>query len=107
MVETNNDKAPEQALTLRQKLNLETAKIAWHELQVSFARGNIVVVDADYDLIEVAEAISQDNNDLISQLIASGKVLRPDANWVKQNTTLDTTFWALVVIPFVIIQKLS
>ena len=46
---------------LRAKLNLETSKIAWKELQRFFANGTVLVVSTDMDLVEVAFQISQDN----------------------------------------------
>ena len=36
------------------KLNLETAQVAWTELQRFFAQGSVIRVDSSLDLIEVA-----------------------------------------------------
>ena len=38
----------------RQELHLETARINWQELETHFARGVVIRVDSDLDLIEVA-----------------------------------------------------
>ena len=39
---------------LKAKLNLETSRICWHELQTYFARGQVVRVSPDLDLLDVA-----------------------------------------------------
>lgn len=45
---------------LKAKLNQETAKANWKELQPFFARGQTVYVAPELDLIEVALAFSED-----------------------------------------------
>ena len=49
---------PTDSDILRAKLNQETAKADWKELQPFFARGQTVAVAGDLDLIEVAEAFA-------------------------------------------------
>ena len=50
----------EQREILKAKLNQETAKASWKELQPFFARGQTVYVAPELDLIEVALAFSDD-----------------------------------------------
>lgn len=45
----------------RTKLNLETARIAWKELQRFFASGAALKVESDLDLVKVAFQVSEDN----------------------------------------------
>lgn len=45
----------------RTKLNLETAQIAWKELQRFFASGAALKVESDLDLVKVAFQVSEDN----------------------------------------------
>ena len=46
---------------IEQQINLETAKIHWHELQRFFASGNAIAVDPSLDLTHVAAQIVADN----------------------------------------------
>jgi len=46
---------------LKAKLNLETSRIHWHELQTYFARGQVVRVAPELDLLEVATELAADN----------------------------------------------
>ena len=39
---------------LKAKLNLETSRIHWHDLQTYFARGQVVRVAPELDILEVA-----------------------------------------------------
>ena len=45
---------------LNDKLNLETARIAWADLQSHFARGAAVYVSPDVDLIAAARLVADD-----------------------------------------------
>ena len=91
---------------LYQKLNQETGKINWQELQRHFARGNVIVVARDLDLVKVAEQISRDQRELIEPRLNSEKIYRAtdkDAlRWNKQNRS----FWAVVIAPWVIVQEI-
>jgi hypothetical protein len=51
--------AEKQALIAR--LNSETAKISWLELQKHYASGNVLGVAPEADLIKVAIALNEDN----------------------------------------------
>ena len=43
------------------RINAETAKIAWHELQRFFAQGKAVEVSPELDIVAVAYELSVDN----------------------------------------------
>lgn len=45
----------------KEKVNLETAKIPWSELQRFFAKGEAVWISSDLDLVEVGYQFSIDN----------------------------------------------
>jgi len=89
---------------LKAKLNLETAQIAWTELQRFFAQGSVIWVDAQLDLIEVASCVARDDSDQIKAWMAES-VLAPVSNqqakdWLAQ----DAILWSVVVRPLILIQ---
>lgn len=89
----------------RASVNLETARIAWKELQRYFASGVAIAVSADLDLIEVAYQISEDNKTQVAQWMAEGKVGRvSDAQALAWYET-DAEVWAVVVRPYVLVQS--
>ena len=92
-------------LDAKTRLNLETAKISWIELQRFFARGVVVIVDQDQDLVEVAASCADNDSQSVQQLLENGH-MRPaeteDARtWNENNAEL----WAVVVAPWVLVQE--
>ena len=89
------------------RLNSETAKIGWHELQKHYATGNVLAVDEGGDLIQVAIALHQDNSAQIQQWLDEKVVLEVSDQqalaWYETNATV----WALVIPPFVLVQAVS
>ena len=86
------------------RINSETAKIAWRELQRFFARGNAVAVSPELDLVEVALQISADNREQAEAWMADGRVGHvTDAQaleWLEANALV----WSVVVRPWVLVQ---
>lgn len=92
---------------LRQKLNLETGKLSWEELQRFFARGVVVVAGPELDLIEVAVAFAEDNKQRIEQWIEHEQLARANDEHALQWQAQNTAFWSVVVAPWVIVQEIS
>ncbi|WP_417518968.1 DUF2288 domain-containing protein [Marinobacter sp.] len=92
---------------IKARLNLETSRIRWHELQTYYARGQIVRVSNNLDLLEVASELTADNRALFEQWLAAGDVgdVSPDLAraWYERNAEL----WAVVIAPWVLIQDRS
>ncbi|WP_372964249.1 DUF2288 domain-containing protein [Marinobacter sp.] len=99
--------SPESQDELKAKLNLETSRIHWHELQTYYARGQVVRVEPDLDLLNVAAQLTADNKAQFEQWLASGLVgdVSPDLAraWYDRNAEL----WAVVVAPWVLVQDRS
>lgn len=87
------------------RLNGETAKIEWHQLQKHYASGSVLAIAAGFDLIKVAIALHQDDTDQIKQWLAEESVKQVTDSqaqrWYQQNTLV----WALVIPPFVLVQE--
>ncbi len=88
------------------KVNQETSKIAWSELQRFFAAGLAVYVDTTLDLVEVAHAFSKDDKTRVEKWMQHKYVhLVADqqaADWIKN----DSTVWAVVVKPWILVQNI-
>ncbi|MBI1887708.1 MAG: DUF2288 domain-containing protein [Nitrosomonadales bacterium] len=89
----------------RAKINLETSKIAWKELQRFFAGGKALMVSADLDLVEAAFQISEDNVAQIRQWMATGQLTRVPDEQARQWVEADALVWAVVVSPWVLVQS--
>lgn len=95
----------EQEPDLRVKLNGETARIGWSELERHFARGVVVAVAPGLDLIDVAHAMARDDSAALAAWMQSGQVTRADAEQARDWHARQAEFWAVVVAPWVVIQE--
>lgn len=90
---------------LRAKLNAETGKLRWPELERHFARGVLLKVAPGLDLVEVAVRISQDDRTAVEGWLQAGRLARAsDADaldWVQRQPL----FWAVVAAPWVLAQE--
>jgi hypothetical protein len=97
---------PDEATPLlRAKLNQETARIPWSELQRFFARGVAVWIAPGLDLVDTAVAFSQDRADLVRSEMAAGRIAPVAVAQALEWSSRDSTLWALVVSPWVLVQE--
>jgi len=92
---------------LTARLNGETAKIDWHQLQKHYATGSVISVETGFDLIKVAIALHQDDTAQVKRWLVEGMVSEVSDQqaqaWYDQNSIV----WALVLPPFVIVQEVK
>jgi len=89
---------------LNERLNQETARIAWRDLQSHFARGVAVYVASDLDLIEVAGLFANDEAEQIQGLMNAERVALVTETQAGQWAEGDQVMWAVVVLPWVLVQ---
>ncbi len=92
---------------LRQKINLETGKLGWPELQRHFARGVLVVVSSELDLIEVAASIAEDDAGKFDGWFKTGMIGRASDDDAKRWQEGSPVFWSAVVAPWVLVQEIT
>ncbi len=102
----SNEPDNQPDLSLAEKLNLETGKMEWSELQTYFARGIVIVVTAGQDLIETAVQLTEDNKAQIEAMIESGQLVRANDDHARNWLETDPLFWAVVVTPWVLVQEI-
>lgn len=86
------------------KLNQETARAAWKELQPFFARGQTVSVAGDLDLIDVAVAFARDQAERLQQWRQDGRVDAVSDDQAQAWLAADQDLWTVVVAPWVLVQ---
>lgn len=91
----------------RARINAETAKIAWSELQRFFAAGHAFSVSRKLDLVDVAWHLSQDNVARLQTWAELGQVAPVSdaeaAEWFEANALM----WCVVVRPWVLVQPVA
>ncbi len=95
---------PEKDTELRIKINRETARLPWSELERHFAQGIVVYVSEGLDLVEVAVRISHDDKDSIAAWMAKGKIGKVSDEQAQAWTAANAELWASVVSPFILVQ---
>ncbi len=90
---------------LRAKLNLETARLAWPELERHFARGVVVCVQPGLDLVEAALAMAENRADDVAAWLADGTLVRAGTSDAQRWHAVRQVFWAVVVAPWVLVQE--
>jgi hypothetical protein len=95
---------PDNDTELRIKINRETARLPWAELERHFAQGSVVFVSPDLDLVDVAVRISHDDKDNIARWMAEGKIGKVTDVQAQAWTEGQAVLWTSVVSPFVLVQ---
>ena len=95
---------PENDTDLRIKINLETARLPWSELQRHFAQGTVVYVSEELDLVDVAVRISHDDKESIAKWMTEGKLGKVTDLQAQTWDAAEAQLWTSVVSPFVLVQ---
>ena len=90
---------------VKARLNRETAKIDWTELQRFYARGEVIAVDQSLDLIEVACQLHQDNKPQVEDWLQQGLLARASDQQAQQWHDQQALLWAVVIAPWVLVQQ--
>ena len=97
----------QEELELSDRINLETARIQWSELERHFARGVVVVVAPNKDLIEVAKVFVNDDKGMVKDLRNTQALHIATIEDAKRWQPVDAILWAVVVAPWVLVQDRS
>lgn len=95
---------PEGMVPLKSKLNLETARAPWRDLQTFFAQGLVLNIEKDLDLLTVGEQFAADNKALFEEWLSSGQVAQVSDELALAWHKDDATLWALVIKPWILVQ---
>lgn len=95
----------EEPSTLYAKLIGETSIIEWKALEKFFAKGELLWVDSSLDLIEAAQAVSQDEAPKVAAWMASGTLNKLSDSQALDFSARDPLLWAVVVSPWIMIQE--
>lgn len=82
----------------------QTAKMPWREMQTYYARGSVIVVSAELDLIEVAVQLGLDNSAQFAAWIEQGFIAPATDEQALMWYENDQTLWVTVAAPWVLVQ---
>lgn len=97
----------DQQEILRAKVNMETSRIHWKELQRFFANGATVMISPKLDLVEVAFQMHNDNKTQFENWLTTGKINKVSDVQAAAWLDTDAEVWAVVVSPWVLVQEIT
>lgn len=92
--------------TLRAKLNAETGRMDWPALARHFARGVVIRVGPELDLIEVAVGLARDDKSALATWLDAGQVAKASTEDAQAWNDGQAVFWAVVVAPWVLVREI-
>lgn len=88
-----------------ESLNQETARIRWAELEPHFARGVVIRVSGELDLVAVAAAFANDDRAAVEAWLEAGIVNHLETETARDWRVRDPSLWAVVTAPWVLVQE--
>ena len=88
-----------------QEMHAETARVNWQELEVHFARGVVISVASELDLVEVAVGLANDDKAAVERWVTAGQVEHLGVETARDWSDRDPELWAVVVAPWVVVQE--
>ena len=79
--------------------------IAWRDLQRHFARGVLIAVAGDLDLVEVAARVAEDDAPALRAWMEAGRVVRATDEHARRWEAAGRELRAVVVAPWVLVQE--
>lgn len=98
---------PEEELDLRTRLNLETGRVGWKDIEILFARGMLIVVAPELDLVEVAALTAENETARMKAWTDKGLVGALSVGQAKDWQEREPELWAVVVAPWAFVQERS
>lgn len=91
---------------MRQALMATMGPIEFSDLRAHLARDSVIVVDRALDLLDVGEAVAQDDKDRVSAWVAAGQVGKPSLEQLERWSKNEGLAWTVLVVqPFVLVQE--
>ena len=102
--EKTKDIKAEQEKLQYARINMETAKISWKELERFFAAGRLISVIDSVDMIKVAQLMEKDDAKAIKEMLDKREIERLSDEKAKVWADTNPTLWAVVVKPWILVQ---
>ncbi len=100
---TSSEEVPDR----RQQLLNESGVLGWDELVKHFARGVVVRVGQELDLIDVAMSFCEDDTQAVTRFLESGAVQRASDDDARHWSVAKPDFRCVVTAPWVLVQELD
>ena len=86
-------------------LHAETASIEWKDLERFFARGNLLRVSSELNLVDAAVEMANDNKPVIEQWIAENRLSAVSNEEALLWSKGDSNLWSVIVLLWILVQQ--
>jgi len=86
-------------------LHAETAAIDWKDLERFFAKGNLLRVSNELDLVDAALEIANDNGACIEKWMNNNSLAAVSNDEALLWSKGDTELWSVIVLPWILVQQ--
>ena len=83
----------------------ETARISWRELEVFYAKGIVILLGPELNLIQVAQCLAEDATEQIEAWIQSEQIVRTFDEKAKSWSENNFELWSVVIKPWILVQE--
>jgi hypothetical protein len=90
---------------VRDLLIAQTGRLDWQELERAFARGVVIRVATELDLVEVAAAVVEDDSVRLAGWLEERLVAKATTAEARGWQATRGQFWAVVCAPWVLVQE--
>lgn len=87
------------------ELHAQTARVTWPELERHFARGVVIRVAPELDLVATGRDFAADDRAAVEAALAAGTLARLEPDEARRWAEGTPELWALVVAPWVLVQE--
>lgn len=88
-----------------EKLDKYVGEVTWEYLEPHFQSGSLIYIDNSLCIKDVGKTLAKDDAEKVKKWLKSGDALKPGQAHAEYWKKSNSTFTALVVSPFVIIQE--
>jgi len=86
-------------------LHTETAVIDWKDLERFFAKGHLIRVANDLDLVDAALEVSNDNKAVVEQWLVENRLAGVSNEEAMLWSEGKSELWSVVVLPWILVQQ--
>lgn len=96
-----------EPLKTYEDLKQECAPIAYKEIEQFFARGMLVLVTDDLDIIDVALVIQADDTKQLNEWISQERVIRVHDDYAIKWSKQQMLLMAVTAVPWLLVQEID
>ena len=86
-------------------IHAETAAIDWKDLERFFAKGNLLRVSNQLDLVDVAVELANDNKATVEKWLESQDLAAVSSDEAAAWAQGADNLWSVVVLPWILVQQ--